>query len=319
MQVRELSPVQGRGRDIKQRPHQGRQFNHPVARISRTGPDTEPTAARDERCCVKERGFPHRGVPRDQALRANAGAGPVELLAQRGHLGVSAAERHRHAHHSHVTDPYQHSPLPKQQGARGTPGSYWSAQAEGDYAVLRRVKRGVSTTATKTADGWRLSGTKLRISHAQIADGVMVAARIVDGDRKDGRLFLLDLPNHHRHVKPIPTMGMDATEVCKARFDNCLLAPEAEATRHVEGGLRSALHLVEQARLRVVFMAIGIAQASLELAVSFAKERTQFGRPIASFQLIQGLLAQMATGMEAARLLGYQAASQMMDGRSARE
>lgn len=174
------------------------------------------------------------------------------------------------------------------------------------------------TTATKTPDGWRLNGTKLWISHIQIADGVMVAARIVDGDRKDIGLFLLDLPNDACHIKPVPTLGMDATEVNEVRFDDCLLPPEAEATRGVEGGLRSALHLVEQARLRVVFMAIGIAQASLELAVSYSKERTQFGKPIASFQMIQGLLAQMATEIEAARLLGYQAASQMMAGQNAR-
>lgn len=176
----------------------------------------------------------------------------------------------------------------------------------------------MSTTATRTPEGWRLAGDKLWISHAQIADGVMVAARIADGDRKDVGLFLLDLPDDACQVKPIPTLGMDATEVCEVHFEDCLLPPEAEATRGVEGGLRAALHLVEQARLRVVFMAIGIAQASLELAVSYAKERTQFGKPIASFQMVQGLLAQMATEIEAARLLGYQAASQMMAGQNAR-
>lgn len=175
----------------------------------------------------------------------------------------------------------------------------------------------MSTTATRTPDGWRLQGTKLWISHAQIADGMMVAARIIDGDRSDVGMFLLELPDAQCHVTPVPTLGMDSTEVCEVRLD-CALPPEAEATRGVAGGLRSALHLVEQARLRVVFMAVGIAQAALELAVSYAKERTQFGRPIASFQMVQGLLAQMATEIEAARMLGYQAASQMMAGQNAR-
>ncbi len=65
-------------------------------------------------------------------------------------------------------------------------------------------------------------------------------------------------------------------------------------------------------------MAVGLAQAALELAVSYAKQRTQFGRPIASFQLVQEMLAEMSTLAETSRLLGYRAASLMMRGDPAR-
>ena len=65
-----------------------------------------------------------------------------------------------------------------------------------------------------------------------------------------------------------------------------------------KGGLRAALRLVEQGRLKIVFQVVGIARAVLDLAVAYAKVRTQFGRPIASFQLIQRMLADMATEVE---------------------
>ena len=75
---------------------------------------------------------------------------------------------------------------------------------------------------------------------------------------------------------------------------------------------------MSRAGLKIVFEAVGIAQAALDLAVGYAKVRTQAGRPIASFQLVQGLLADMATEVELARLMGYRAASLMMAGAPAR-
>jgi alkylation response protein AidB-like acyl-CoA dehydrogenase len=176
----------------------------------------------------------------------------------------------------------------------------------------------IEATATRTADGWVLNGTKLWTSHAQISDGIMVACRkLDDGDDQGVSLFIVDRAEQEYDVRSIPCLGMDATSVCEVTFDECWLPAEAEATRG-RGGLRSALHLVEQARLRVVSMAVGAAQASLDLAVEYAKSREQFGRPIASFQMVQGMLAEMATQIEAARLLGYRAASLLMAGESAR-
>jgi alkylation response protein AidB-like acyl-CoA dehydrogenase len=166
----------------------------------------------------------------------------------------------------------------------------------------------IETVARRVADGWVINGRKLWTSHAQIAAGVMVAARKVDGEDRHVSLFMVDRAEQSYEIRIVPTLGMNATSTCEVVFDDCWVPLEAELTPG-RGGLASALNLVEQARLKLVFMAIGVAQASLELAVQYAKDRSQFGKVIGSFQLVQEMLADMATQIEAARLLGYRAAS----------
>ena len=145
----------------------------------------------------------------------------------------------------------------------------------------------------------------------------MVAARKVDAGDDQISLFMVDGDEQDYEVRIVPTLGMNATSTCEVLFDDCFVPADAELTPG-KGGLSSALSLVEQARLKLVFMAIGVAQASLDLAVRYAKERQQFGRPIGSFQLVQAMLAEMATEIEVSRLLGYRAASLYASGQPAR-
>jgi alkylation response protein AidB-like acyl-CoA dehydrogenase len=175
----------------------------------------------------------------------------------------------------------------------------------------------IETVAGRVDGGWLLRGRKLWISHAQLAAGIMVAARKQDGEDREISLFMVDREEQDYEVRTIACLGMEATCPCEVIFDDCYVPAEAELTPG-KGGLRSALGLVEQSRLKTVFMAVGVAQASLDQAVSYSKVRTQFGRPIGSFQLIQELLADMAMQIEAARLLGYRTASLIAAGRSAR-
>jgi alkylation response protein AidB-like acyl-CoA dehydrogenase len=175
----------------------------------------------------------------------------------------------------------------------------------------------IETVARRVDDGWLLSGRKLWISHAQLAAGIMVAARKQGGEGDEVSLFMVDREEQDYDVRTIACLGMEATCPCEVVFEDCYVPAEAELTPG-KGGLRSALGLVEQSRLKTVFMAVGVAQASLDQAVSYAKDRTQFGRPIGSFQLIQELLADMAMQIEAARLLGYRTASLIAAGQSAR-
>jgi acyl-CoA dehydrogenase len=100
-------------------------------------------------------------------------------------------------------------------------------------------------------------------------------------------------------------------------FEDCWVPEEAEIAAG-RGGLQAALKLVEQGRLKIIFMAVGVSQASLDLAAQYARDRTQFGRPIGSFQLVQEMLADMAIGVEASRLLAYRAASLYQQGLPAR-
>jgi len=175
----------------------------------------------------------------------------------------------------------------------------------------------IQTTARRVDGGWVLSGRKLWTSHAAIAAGVLVAARKLDAPDEGISLFLLDARRDTYQVRTIGCIGGDAIATCEVLIDDVPVPALAELTPGKDG-LRSALRLVEQGRLKIVFQAVGIAQAALDLAVAYAKLRTQSGRPIASFQLVQGLLADMATEVELARLMCYRAASLMMAGAPAR-
>lgn len=175
---------------------------------------------------------------------------------------------------------------------------------------------GLETTARHDGDGWVLNGSKVWISNAQIAAGIIVAARNLESGLIS--LFLVDASKHDYSVRPIPKLGWSATSFCEVHFDECRLGPDAELTPG-KGGLRTALALVEEARLKMMFMAVGISQAALDLAVDYAKVRTQFGKPIGGFQLVQGMLAEMAMETEASRLLAFRVASQFMAGERCRK
>ena len=175
----------------------------------------------------------------------------------------------------------------------------------------------IQTTARRVDGGWVLSGRKLWTSHAAIAAGVLVAARKLDAPDAGISLFLLDARRDTYQVRTIGCIGGDAIATCEVLIDDVPVPALAELTPGKDG-LRSALRLVEQGRLKIVFQAVGIAQAALDLAVAYAKLRTQSGHPIASFQLVQSLLADMATEVELARLMCYRAASLMMAGAPAR-
>lgn len=175
------------------------------------------------------------------------------------------------------------------------------------------------TRAVKLDDGWQLDGRKIWISHAGIAAGILVAARKEAAGQESGQisLFMVGAATDGCECRPIETIGMDGVAVCEVTLTSCRVPPDADLTTG-SGGLRAALRLVEQARLKIVFMAVGLCQAALDLSVGYARERKQSGRPIASFQLVQEMLAEMSTLTECARLLGYQAASTMMAGKPAR-
>jgi alkylation response protein AidB-like acyl-CoA dehydrogenase len=176
----------------------------------------------------------------------------------------------------------------------------------------------IETTATRSEDGWVLNGHKLWTSHALVAGGVMVVAKkIEDGERGEVALFLVDRDEQKYDIRKVPLLGFNAVSTCEVTFDECWVPPEAEIGVG-RGGLQAALKLVEQGRLKLIFMAVGVGQASLDLATQYAKDRSQFGKPIGSFQLVQEMLADMAMEVEASRLLAYRAASLYQEGLPAR-
>ncbi len=174
---------------------------------------------------------------------------------------------------------------------------------------------GIRTTAERTGDGWRLSGSKLWIHNAPVADYGFVLCRTDKAAGKRGMsIFIVDLslpgvtrgPKEHK-------MGQRASQVGALHFDDVALTPDAllgEENR----GFHIMMSVLDKGRVGIAALAVGIAQAGLEAALDYAQTRKQFGRPIIENQGLQWMLADMAKDIQAARLLVRDAAARMNAG-----
>jgi alkylation response protein AidB-like acyl-CoA dehydrogenase len=168
---------------------------------------------------------------------------------------------------------------------------------------------GVQTSATRAADGWVLRGTKRFITEALLCDLAVVVATT---DRTKGRdgiaLFLVEMgaPGFSRGGKET-LLGMRGLATGELVFDDCRVGAEALLVPP-GAGFKRAMVSLDSGRIGIGAQALGIAQAALEAALRYAKERAAFGQPIAAFQAIQFLLADMSAAIEGARLLLRKAA-----------
>lgn len=170
----------------------------------------------------------------------------------------------------------------------------------------------LTTRAVRDGKGWVLNGTKLFITNGSIADIFLVFAR-TERRRGTGALSAFVVEKGFsgfsvgRDIEKLGTCGSPLSELV---FRDCPV-PE-ENLVGVEGrGLAYMLGGLDMERAVFSGMPVGIAQAALDYALAYAAKRRQFNAPISSFQLVQEMLAQMATEIEAARLLTYQAASKL--------
>jgi alkylation response protein AidB-like acyl-CoA dehydrogenase len=169
---------------------------------------------------------------------------------------------------------------------------------------------GIQTTATRDGDDYVLNGSKIFITNAAEA-GVLVVlasldlslrskafvALIVDGDTPG----LTITPMHGK-------MGIRASSTCEVFFDNCRV-PIANRMGDEYEGFKLTMDVLNASRIGIAAQAVGIAQAAYEEAVKYAKQREAFGKHLADHQGIQWMIADMATEVEAARLLVLQAAT----------
>ncbi|MDD5081812.1 MAG: acyl-CoA dehydrogenase family protein [Dehalococcoidales bacterium] len=167
----------------------------------------------------------------------------------------------------------------------------------------------LQTTATKKGDGYVLNGNKLFISIGAEAEIIVVFATLDRALRHRGiTAFVVEkgTPGFSvgKHEHKMGFRGLSATELV---FDNCFV-PAANRLGEEGQGFKVALEALDESRVTVGAEAVGIAQAALDASISYAQERQQYGQRIANFQAIQWMLADMATQIEAARLLCYQAA-----------
>lgn len=168
---------------------------------------------------------------------------------------------------------------------------------------------GIQTTATPTPEGYVLKGTKRFITEATVCDLAVVVATV---DRRKGRdgitLFLVEqgMPGFSRGSKE-RLMGAHGLGTGELVFDNCRVPRSARLGGEGEGFKRAMISL-DTGRIGIGAQALGIAQAAMEAAIRYAKQRPAFGQPIANFQAVQFMLADMSAQIEAARLLLRKAA-----------
>ena len=171
---------------------------------------------------------------------------------------------------------------------------------------------GIRTTAERTADGWSLSGEKLWIHNAPVADFAVVLARTDPSAGKRGMsIFLVDADRAgYAKGKKERKMGQRASPVGALSFDKVELSKDALLGE--EGrGFHMMMSILDKGRIGIGALAVGIVQAALDQSIDYAKARRQFDRPIADFQAVQWMIADMAKAAHGARLMVRDAAERM--------
>jgi alkylation response protein AidB-like acyl-CoA dehydrogenase len=187
---------------------------------------------------------------------------------------------------------------------RSTVGAYALSEAGSGSDAFA-----LATRATRDGDVYRLSGRKLWITNAREAELFLLFAT-VDPSRgyKGITAFLIerDTPGFHVGRKE-DKLGIRASSTCELVLDGCAV-PTANVLGEVGQGYKVAIESLNEGRIGIGAQLVGLADGALAHALAYARERRQFGKPIAKFQGVQFQLAEMATLVEAARLMVYNAA-----------
>ena len=172
------------------------------------------------------------------------------------------------------------------------------------------------TTAARDGKGWVLNGTKNFITHAGVGGVAVIIARTRPGtDPRGISAFLVPLDAPGVTVgKHEDKVGMRISDTASLVFEDCRVGEDALLGREGDGFIQ-AMEILEGGRISIAALSVGIARGALDAAVAYAKQRRQFGRVIAAFQAIRFKLADMATQVQAARLLTEHAADEKDAGR----
>ena len=168
---------------------------------------------------------------------------------------------------------------------------------------------GMRTTAVRAGDCWVLNGSKTFTTHGRVGDMMVVMAVT---DRAAGTKGISAFIVEHGTPGMTPgkkedKLGMRASDTSEVLFENCRI-PADQLLGEEGQGFVNTMQVLDAGRIGIAALAVGLAQGAYEAALSYARERKAFGKPIASFQAIQWKLADAATRIEAARLLTYRAA-----------
>ncbi|HEY6867278.1 MAG TPA: acyl-CoA dehydrogenase [Candidatus Eisenbacteria bacterium] len=168
---------------------------------------------------------------------------------------------------------------------------------------------GTRTRAEKVEGGWRVNGEKIYITNGSVAKYVTFTARTEPGKGTRGiSAFILETSTPGFRVgKREKKMGLRGSDTVAIAFEDCFV-PEENLIGDASGGFKTFMRTLTGGRISIGALALGLAQGAYEHSVRYAKQRHQFGQPIANFQAVQFMLADMATRIDAARLLVYRAA-----------
>ncbi len=175
----------------------------------------------------------------------------------------------------------------------------------------------LSTTAVLDGDEWVINGRKIFITNGNEADYCVLIAQT---DKSKGHhgicAFIVDLDNPGFSVGTLEDkLGIRGSSTAELVFEECRI-PKENLLGEMGKGFRVALTTLDGGRIGIASQALGIARAAIEDAAAYAKERVQFGKPIAKLQAIQWMIADLTTHYEAARLLTHRAAYQKDQGES---
>jgi len=158
--------------------------------------------------------------------------------------------------------------------------------------------------AIKDGDDWIINGTKSWITHGKSSDVAVVICRTGEARTRDNSTSFI-VPRGTQGFKAGKKenkLGMRASETAEMIFENCRI-PDSARMGEVGDGFKQAMKVLDGGRISIAALGLGIAKGAYEASVQYAKERYQFGKPIAEFQGISFKLADMATEIQAAELL----------------
>ena len=165
------------------------------------------------------------------------------------------------------------------------------------------------TSAVREGDHYVLNGNKVFTTHAGVGEIIVVMAVTDKSKGKNGISAFIVEKNYDGVIvgKKEDKLGMRASDTCSLTFDGCRV-PVENLIGEEGQGYRQAMEILAGGRIGIAALSVGLAQGALDLSLKYAKERKAFGKYIAEFQAIQWKIADMATQIEAARLLTYKAA-----------
>jgi len=164
--------------------------------------------------------------------------------------------------------------------------------------------KSMDTVAKKDGNNWIINGTKNFITHGKSCDiAVIIARNGSKGKSREMTAFVIEKGMEGFSSGKVENkLGMRASETAEMVFDNCIV-PDANRLGDVGDGFIQSMKILDGGRISIAALSLGIARGAFDAALKYSKEREQFGKPIINFQGISFKLAEMATEIEAAKLL----------------